>query len=134
MKLEREKEILNVGLSTKTLDPTKRFICSANELQMLEWNDYKKEYFTTYFKKGRIYIRYTKWTESRKHRDAYKIENEFLINFIPSWSTKDKYDYFIRFHRNIIDFSEFYDTPVSLENFVELEEIWKDKFVLKGDE
>ena len=134
MNLEREKEILNVGLSTETLDPTKRFICSANELQLLEWNDFRKEYITTYFKKGRIYIRYTKWTESKKHRDAYKIENEFLINFIPSWTTTEKHRYFSSFHRNIVDHSEYNGAPITVENFVELEEIWKDKFVLKGDE
>lgn len=134
MNLEREKEILNVGLSTETLDPTKRFICSANELQLLEWNDFRKEYITTYFKKGRIYIRYTKWTESKKHRGAYKIENEFLINFIPSWTTTEKHRYFSEFHRNIVDHSRYFDAPITVENFVELEEIWKDKFVLKGDE
>ena len=134
MNLEREKEILNVGLSTETLDPTKRFICSANELQLLEWNDFRKEYITSYFKKGRIYIRYTKWTESKKHKDAYKIENEFLINFIPSWNTTKKHRYFSEFHRNIVDHSEYNGAPITVENFVELEEIWKDKFVLKGDE
>ena len=134
MNLEREKEILNVGLSKVTLDPNSRFICSANELQLLEWNDFKEEYITSYFKKGRIYIRYTKWTKSTKYKNAYKIENEWVVNFLPEWKTYIKHDYFCKFHKSVVEFMAYMGEPISLKDFEELEEIWKEKFILKGDE
>ena len=131
---EREMQLLNFGLSSTVLDSNSRFICSENELRLLEWNGFKKEYFTTYFKKGRIYIRYTIWTNSKKHKDAYKIERESMINFVPELSTDDKYNTFIKFHKAIVNYSEYFREPVSFEEFKELEEIWNEKFLLKGDE
>lgn len=131
---EREMQLLNFGLSSTVLDSNKRFICSENELKLLEWNGFKREYFTTYFKKGRIYIRYTNWIDSKKYKNAYKIERESMVNFVPELPTEEKYDIFIKFHKAVVNYNDLVREPVSFEEFKELEEIWNEKFLLKGDE
>lgn len=101
--MERDiKSILNKAIKNKdiiTLKDNDKIMASENEKRLLEWNNYKREYIYHYYKKGRLYLRYTKWTTIPDliNTNIHKIEEECIINFIPNTTFEKRYDKINRF-------------------------------------